>query len=274
MNRTFLIFLVLSFYIHSQSDLIKQKEYADSIFFSQNYFDAIKEYKRLMFFDKEKIFTYYSLNQIARCYKYGRKFEDSYNFFSLALSEANSIKEIFDVKVNICRLNIIERKIINAHRILDDLEKDSLFKEYKSEIKYWRAWAYFFEMEYIMAMNIFNELELIELSNLSQKSYQNHYSVSTAKILSMILPGVGQFYTGNYLNGLGSFAWNLLSVYLTIKAFSEERIFDGTVLANFLWFRFYRGNIENAEKFAIQKNEETLHQTLQYFYSKYPEEIP
>lgn len=274
MSKILLIFFSISSFIFSQNDLIKQLDYADSLYFYQNYYDAITEYKRLIFFDKEKSFIYYSFNQIARCYKYARKFEDSYNFFSLALTEAKSSKEIFDCKINICRLNIIEKKTKNAHRILDELETDSLFLEFEKEIKHWRAWVFYFEMDYKKAKDIFDELNKKELANFSEKLLEDSYSVQTANILSTILPGMGQFYIGNYLNAAGSFLWNLLSLYLTINAFSSERIFDGIVLSNFLWLRFYVGNLENAEKFAIDENEKIFNESLNSIYSNFSEEIP
>ncbi len=275
MNK-FLFLLLIIFYnfIYSQSDLIKQSEYADSLFHSQDYFDAIKEYKRLIFFDKENSLQFYSYNQIAKCYKYGGKFEDSYNYFSLALIAAKSYREIFDSKINICRLNILEKKTKNAHRILDDLENDSSFSEFFDEIKYWRGWTFYFEMEYQKAYEVFNELNKEELAKITKKVLDKTYSVQKSKILSMFLPGAGQFYTGNYLNGLGSFVWNLLSGYLTINAFANERLFDGIIISNFLWLRFYKGNIENAEKFAIQKNQEIFNQSLKLIYSNVNEEIP
>ena len=80
------------------------------------------------------------------------------------------------------------------------------------------------------------------------------YSVSFAKTISYIIPGAGQIYTGEYISGLLSLGWNILWGYLTIKSFIDERIFDGIVIANFLWLRFYRGNLQNAEKFAKEKN--------------------
>ncbi len=272
--KILILFFILTKISFTQSDLLNQKEYADSLYLSQNYFDAIKEYKRLIFFDKENSFTYYSYSQIAKSYKYGGKFEDSYNYFSLALSVANSYKEVFDSKIEICRLNIIQKKIKNTHRILDELEKDSLFDDFKNQIKFWRAWTFYFEMNFEKAHNLFDKLGKKDLSEQAKKLSEESYSVEKAKILSMILPGAGQFYTNNYLSGFGSFAWNLLSGYLTINAFSNERIFDGIILSNFLWLRFYKGNLENAENFANQKNEELFNSSLNFLYLNFPEEIP
>lgn len=274
MIKIILIIICTYNYIFPQSELVKQLNYANSLYFNQEYYDAIKEYKRLIFFDKEKLFKYYSLYQIAKCYKYGRKFENSYNFFSLALTEAKSPKDIFDCKINICRLNIIEKKTKNAHRILDELERDLMFVDFQEEIKFWRAWVFFFEMDYKKSKNIFNELNKIQLKNLSEKLLDESYSVQKAKILSTIIPGMGQFYTGNYLSGVGSLLWNILSGYLTISALSNERIFDGILISNFLWLRFYKGNLENAEKFAVDKNDKIFNESLKFIYFNFSEEIP
>ena len=95
------------------------------------------------------------------------------------------------------------------------------------------------------------------------------YSVSFAKTISYIIPGAGQIYTGEYISGLLSLGWNVLWGYLTIRSFIDERIFDGIVIANFLWLRFYRGNFQNAEKFAEEKNLIISNKGLEYLQYEY-----
>jgi tetratricopeptide (TPR) repeat protein len=260
--------------IDPQIDLFKQKEYADSLFFNENYFDAITEYKRLIFFDEEKLFNYYSFFQIALCYKHSGKFEDSYNYLSLALAEAQTNEEIYQSKINLCRLNIIENKIKNAHRILDDLEKDTSFNHLALQTKYWRAWIYFFERNFEKSTEIFELLGFSELAEISKNNSNEFFSVDKAKFLSYIIPGAGQIYTGHYLSGIGSLAWNILSSYLTLNAFWQERIFDGILISNLLWLRFYRGNISNAENFAIIKNDQLFYQSLYKILENFPDLIP
>jgi hypothetical protein len=88
------------------------------------------------------------------------------------------------------------------------------------------------------------------------------------------VPGSGQIYVGEYLSGLLSFGWNVLWGYLTINAFIEERIFDGFAVGNFLWLRFYSGNIHNAGKFADEKNLEITNRALGYLQFRYKGEKP
>ena len=100
------------------------------------------------------------------------------------------------------------------------------------------------------------------------------YSVNFAKIFSMIIPGAGQFYTGEYLSGFLSLGWNVLWGYLTIKSFIDDRVFDGIMIGSFLWFRFYNGNIYNAKKFAKEKNLIISNKALFYLQNGYEGEKP
>ena len=108
-----------------------------------------------------------------------------------------------------------------------------------------------------------------QLKILSDSVVEEKYSVTFAKVISYILPGSGQFYTGNYLSGLMSLGWNILTGYLTINSFIEDRVFDGIVIGNLLWLRFYNGNVQNAEKFAKEKNIEIANEALRYLKNNY-----
>jgi hypothetical protein len=88
------------------------------------------------------------------------------------------------------------------------------------------------------------------------------------------VPGAGQIYTGNYLSGILSLGWNILWGYTTITAFQANRIFDGIMVGDLLWLRFYNGNNQNAEKFAIEKNLEISNNALIYLQNVYTGEKP
>jgi len=90
----------------------------------------------------------------------------------------------------------------------------------------------------------------------------------------MIIPGAGQFYTGEYVSGLLSLGWNVLWGYLTIKSFVDDRIFDGIMVGSLLWLRFYNGNTYNAEKFAEEKNLLISNKALLFLQHGYEGEKP
>ena len=57
--------------------------------------------------------------------------------------------------------------------------------------------------------------------------------------------------------------------YLTIDAIIDERVFDAFAVGDLLFLRFYRGNIQNSEKFAVEKNIEISNKALRYLQNNY-----
>ncbi|MGE5352563.1 MAG: hypothetical protein ACM3P0_10800, partial [Acidobacteriota bacterium] len=157
----------------------------------------------------------------------------------------------------------------NALLLLRQMEKEARFSNREKEIGYWKGWAYIFEDEWGKATEEFRKADSTgELAGFSMGVEKAKYSVSFAKVISYILPGSGQFYTGNYVSGIMSLAWTGFFGYLTYNSFAEQRAFDGLVEAG-LFFRFHRGNVQNAEKFAIERNSEISRDALIYLQNNY-----
>lgn len=256
-------------------NLLKQLNYADSLFNSENYFDAITEYKRLMFFDTSKSFSFIGNLMIAKCYKAGGKYDDAIKYFSKAEISAKDYKEKYTAKIGIVKSNILRRTINRALQVLNEMEISYEFSQMRDSINYWKGWAYIFNDDWKNAKICFDNFEKGHLlSRVSNDVLREKCSVTFAKFISYIVPGVGQIYTGNILSGIMSMAYNALFGYLTIKAFSEDRFFDGVVIGSLLWLRFYRGNIQNAEKFAVEKNIAVSNKALDYLQYEYKGDKP
>jgi tetratricopeptide (TPR) repeat protein len=257
--------LMITSEVFSQTSLQKQFNYANNLFNTERYFDAITEFKRLIYFDKENEFSFVANFNIGLSYKSGGKFSEALKYFTLAEINAKNDTDLFLAKTYQIRTNIRRRSLQLANRIIDQLDIDKRFDSNKAEINYWRGWAYIFSDEWDKAYSVFSKDNLdTTLARICKNADENKYSVSFAKYSSVILPGFGQFYTGEYVSGLISLGWNALFGYLTVNSFLEERVFDGIVAGNFLWLRFYSGNIQNAEKFAEQKNLKISNSALDY----------
>jgi len=270
-----LLIIVLTSSLVAQSTLQQQFDFAKKLFTQEKYFDAITEFKRLQFFDNENQFSFQSNLLIGKSYKAGAKYDESIKYFVLSEMDAASDEEYFKAKIFNARTNILRRTTKQAERILNDLLIDQRFKSNEKEIKYWIGWSYIFSDDWEKAYEIFNENNLdTALASLCELVDQEKYSVNFAKYSSYLIPGFGQFYTGEYLSGAISLGWNILFGYLTINAFVEDRIFDAIIIGNFLWLRFYSGNIQNAEKFAVQKNLEISNKALEYLQYSFMGERP
>ena len=213
-----------------------------------------------------RIFTAFQSNLlIGKCYKAGAKLDDAARYFTLAEMKASNNEDYFNSKILNARTNILRRTNKQAERILYQLERDSRFNSSIKEINYWRGWNYIFSDDWEKAYEIFSKENLDSaLANLCESVNDEMYNVEFAKYSSYFIPGFGQFYTGEYLSGTLSLSWNVLFGYLTINSFVEDRVFDGIMVGNFLWLRFYSGNIQNAEKFAVQKNLQISNKALEY----------
>ena len=113
-----------------------------------------------------------------------------------------------------------------------------------------------------------------QLKLLADSVESEKYSIVLATAMSYIIPGSGQIYTWNYLSGIMSLGWNVLWGYLTINAFIAERAVEGILIGGLLWARFYRGNIQNAEKYAIEKNREISTKAYHYLAKEYKGKKP
>lgn len=265
--KIFLILLLILFqqtYIVAQDSFAEQFEYAKRLYDKENYFDAVTEFKRLLFFDKDTSLNYKANLLIGLSYKSGSKFSEAIQYFKNAELSSSSKEELFESQIEIVKINILRRTTSRAFLILDSLQNDSRFLDDKDEIKYWRGWAYIFANDWDKAAVTFKEIKTgDQLGEICDSIDNELYNPQLAKILSLV-PGVGQFYTGEYASGLISIGWNVLWGYLTINAFVEDRILDGVLIGSLLWWRFYSGNIQNAEKFAIEKNLNITNSALRF----------
>ncbi|MEW6507839.1 MAG: hypothetical protein AB1432_08865 [Bacteroidota bacterium] len=269
--RKIILFSLISFFsVSAQSQLSAQFDYANTLYNTGNFFDAITEYKRLIFFDSTKIFYYRSTFQIGKCYKAGAKFDDAIKYFSISELNASNDDERFNSIIENVRCNLLRKTTARAHQLLNEMESKFAGLESKNAIDYWRGWAYMFENDWKNAALSFAQISPNhQLKLLCDKIEMEKVSVTFATVISYILPGAGQIYTGNFLSGFLSLGWNVLAAYLTINAFNAERVLDGITILTLLWHRFYRGNIQNAHDFAVSKNIELANRTLIYLQNQF-----
>ncbi len=273
MKIRFIIIFFLSaflFSVEAQDHLSIQFDYANNLFNNRQYYDAITEYKRLQFFDSTKTFNYEINYKIGECYKAGAKYDDAIKYFSFAELSARNEDEYFDSKTQIIRTNILRRTTDRALELCNELEKDQRFNGMSDQINYWRGWAFILADKWENGAKSFAKINSNhELKILAEQTEKAKVSVTFAKVISYILPGAGAIYSGKILSGLMSLGWNLLAGYWTVNSFIEDRVFDGVVTAELVWLRFYKGAIQKAEDFALEKNIEVSNKSLRYLQNEF-----
>ncbi len=266
----FILFININF-THSQStDLKAQLQISQMLYNEEHYFDAITEFKRLLYFDNENDYSFIANYMIGKSYKMGAKLSDAIIYFTKAEIAAENYEDIYKAKIEKIRCNILRRTTENANHLLNEIEADVRYKNKIDEIYFWHGWIDIFSDDWEKAAEDFNKSKIdTTLSAYCDSVYEERYSIVFATISSAIIPGLGQFYTGNYLSGLLSLGWNVLWGYVTVNAFIDNRIFDGFAVANLLWLRFYNGNLQNAKKFAEENNLKISNYALYYLQYQY-----
>lgn len=79
-------------------------------------------------------------------------------------------------------------------------------------------------------------------------------SLGKAKLLSTVVPGTGQIYSGEILSGLNAFLLNAGTSYLLYDAVRDKRGLDFALIFSFLWYRYYTGNRQHAAEAATNFN--------------------
>lgn len=265
LKKIIYLIILLSPAILPQDAITSQFDYAQNLYNNGKYFDAVTECKRLIFFDTNNQLVYKAYMLMGVSYKMGDKFSESIICFTNAILNTNIENEIFNAKIEIVKANILRRTTDRALQLLDELQKDNKNSVYISTINYWRGWSYIFSGDWGKASKAFSTIDSCKvLQELCSNVNKGLYSEEFSNLISHFIPGAGQIYTGNYLSGFLSLGWNILWGYVTINSFAAERIFDGLVQLNLLWLRFYNGNIQNARKFAAEKNRKIENNALNY----------
>lgn len=265
-NKVVLFVVFLFPGIFAQDALEEQYRLSDSLYKAEKYFDSITELKRLLFFDNEQRYTYKASALIGQCYRQGGKYTDALEWLTKAEMSTDN-KELRNyVLLEKIKIYIIRR---NTPKALRDIEHLFTTSADSSKANYWKGWAYIFNDEWDKGAECFARSNSGELKQISEQNSSKLYNKTAVKIISYIIPGSGQIYTGHYFSGLLSLGWNILWGYTAINAFNADRVFDGVAVTSLLWLRFYNGNITNAEKFATEENRKISDTALDYLQQNY-----
>ena len=264
------LFILTAGAARAQNALKEQLKYADGFYKSGAYFDAVTEYKRLLYFDVKGEYADTANYMIGLCYKAGGRFSDAILYFTNAEIKARTEDRLYRAKLEVIRSNILRRTTHRALELLDSMAAKKKYAPHLKNINYWRGWSYVFGDEWGKAASAFRSADSAEnIAALCDSINAERYPVSFIKLMSYVIPGSGQIYTGHYASGLLSLGWNLLWGYTAVNAFAADRIFDGLMVTNFLWLRFYNGNLQNAGKFAVEENIKISNGALDYLQKRF-----
>jgi hypothetical protein len=244
--------------------LQKQLSCADSVLSAGSPFDAVTEYERVIFFDSSRTYACRAFQGEAQAYGMGGKYDQSILALRNALQYTQDSVEMIRIYQSLLQTSIRARKFSLANIFLRDVIR---FRNIQDDryYSYWQGWISIFRDDWGSASEYFAKSDTAkELCAYCAAIDDKMKSPMKAKIMSAIIPGSGSMYAGHWVNGAISLAWNVLFGYLAVVSFIEERVFDGILISQLLWMRFYSGSSENAEKFVREENRNQSNHALEY----------
>lgn len=211
--------------------------FADTLFNNGDYGTAMLEYKRLNLFypapalaGQVNHFKY----QIGKCYEKTGDYENAVKYYQ----EAGANKDLIRIYLRL-------EDYSSASFICEDLNDSKI-----------TGWVYLMESSYDEASKCFEESGDKEIQQAAIKCKTLPYkSITTAELISVLIPGSGEAYAGNWKSGLVTLLLNGITGGLAVKSFVDHRYLDGTLITCLFWNRFYNGGIMNAGVSASKYNE-------------------
>jgi TM2 domain-containing membrane protein YozV len=240
----------------------KMLSFADSLFAQGDYYRAITEYERVIFFYPDGPLAKTARFQVAESYFKGEKFDQAIaHFGSLAHDYPNEevgIRSLFRVGEVFYQKRDYEHASESFIKFIETYPKDKRADDARMKL----GWSHLQQGNWSRAGEEFHKLppgsplhKQAEGLAEEAKLYPGipKKSPTLAGGLSAILPGAGQLYTEKPGDALISFLLNGTFIWATAQAFHNHNTVTGGILV-FFETGWYFGNIYNAVNNAHKYN--------------------
>ena len=250
--------------INKQSLLIdsdKQFEFAEYFFSNKEYFRAIGEYKRFIYFFPEDIRVELAMFRTGISYFHGNHFTEAIDSFKALIDGYNntnfSIKSYFMISESHVKLKAYGSAIINLQNLIAITDDGSV----RDKAYYKIGWIYIEMASWEKARHYFAKiseqnkdkykLERLDAELDKEKLVPKKYP-GLAGFFS-IIPGAGFLYCERYQDALIAFLLNVGLMYAAYESFDNDLNALGGVIA-FVEIGFYTGNIYGSMTSAHKYN--------------------
>ncbi len=236
----------------------------------QGNFDiAIKSLKRLQFFDDQNSFPGV-FKALADCYFEQSNYENAYYYYDLASvqHENDSLLPVIVARKVTC--NLFSRQYQEA--LIDLLSfNNKLNPLQQRQFNMLFGITYFYLKEYDQSKYYFGQCsvalklqqpENLDKSFLKVRRIEKRYNPNVVKVMSMIVPGSGQMWAGDYRNGINSLllVGGLLSTSVALSG--SLSIFDSMFIIAPWFQRYYMGGYQKAYEIAKTRQQSEKNKVL------------
>jgi tetratricopeptide (TPR) repeat protein len=235
--------------------------FANEQFEEGNYSIASKEYNRALFFGYPD--NAFVAQRIAECYTYLEQYELAGDFYDRAyrFSKSDSMKNEAVLGKSFC--HIIEKQFMLGLRELLNFNESST-PEQQASYYFLKGISYFGLKDDSASYNQFikianytsrNTIDTLTIKKEFEKIYRypKRYNPQRAYIMSGIIPGSGQFVSGEITAGLNSLLL-ISGLYILSARVIHLYSFWDAAIALFPWIqRYYLGGMDHSKELAKSK---------------------
>lgn len=266
MLKTYLIILLSIISVHlvySQDEIDRTLYFADLQLSAGNYGLAAKEYQRVLFYT-DSVQPEIVIRLAEALYKKGN-WQQARNYYNQVIRTAENNIQIIEAKFNVISSFISENMYNKALIELFNIH-DSTYQEYQFEVDVLFGICYFGLHDFDESRSYFihavqqDEVAIEKIDSVFSSKTINRPNPKVASVLSIILPGLGQLYSGSFYNAANSFLLTESLLVLAIIVAYQYKFIDAVFTVVPWYQRYYLGGVENAERAAEQKRYENRNQ--------------
>ena len=257
-----ILFLSIAVSIYAQDNALNL---ANHFFEIGSYENAITEYKRFIYFNPNDETISETFYKIGLAYRSQSNWKEALDAFRKSCANAlnDSIRD--ERRITIGTTLIAKGNYSSAEFELLKISLFSKYTEVKKKAVFFLGVCYIYSFKWDEAEKSFTQYFLDSTLNhfskidslLAQAKNFKYKSPNLAKWLSTFLPGSGQIYAGNWLNGINALIVNGLTTYLLFDALVDKRYEDVLITNITLFERYYKGNRYNTKKMIELRNKKT-----------------
>lgn len=240
----------------------------DRFFDRRNFTAAITEYQRLLFFNPHPPLAPYAFYKMGQSYLHLGQYRRAVLFLRRALMFPAKKNTRLKLRLQLALAFLEGQRYDLAALEFFKMESRTQDETLKLTAQLFRGLIYIRQQNWKEARKVLRKLndhprchfqETLQaidrlLTRLMEKPRLKN--PRTARLLSTLLPGAGQMYTGHFFLGVDALVLNGANTYLVWQTIVNRNYLDLGLSVALLWLRYYEGSRIRAEMLAHKVNRE------------------
>ena len=225
---------------------------------------AITEYRRFIYFRQNELpdQASHAAGQIALAYRSKRQWDQAVAMHHRAIEAAASIETKELLRIDLALTEILRARYDLADFTLLRVEHSSSTSAVSARASFLLGISSLYQSKWSDAWDAFDRYSenpeadpavVAALKDLRTRPVRVK-SESKARLLSTLIPGLGQLYVGKWREGAGAFLLSTGGALLVVKDAASGRWWDAASDVSSVFLKFYRGNRNGAARLAAATN--------------------